>query len=311
MGHIVNIAFQGGTHGNYLRFIVDKFSGLTPNLSGFPFTKNGTSHKKLKYSDKIIQYHPKKNYPYFINVDDPHILITVDETDLLLLERFVTKRAGDFKIDTNSDVIKLDPVFLEYFPWEENFKKYYNSDITKNYTVNKFVLRDCYKLSFLDPKKSGFIVKDKILKQNQPKNTFLFPVSHFWNIDKFFSTLEQVDKRFNLHININDKKVHDQFLNNLQCLDTKDRVSIVIESIKNNKNIDISNLDTVEQAYISAWIEKNYKFVQVPLCNSFFKTTGEIIQWLENYPEHYKAMNPNLPMFNDIPNPFHLWNLKK
>jgi hypothetical protein len=67
----------------------------------------------------------------------------------------------------------------------------------------------------------------------------------------------------------------------------------------------------VEQAYVSAWIEKNHEFVTVPLTNSFFSTTGEITYWLEHYPKHYKAMNPNLPTFDGKPNPFHLWNLKK
>ena len=75
--------------------------------------------------------------------------------------------------------------------------------------------------------------------------------------------------------------------------------------------MDIIHLDIVEQAYISAWIEKNYEFVVVPACDQFFQSTAEIINWLKHYPEHYKAMNPNLPTFNNIPNPFHLWNLKK
>ncbi len=65
----------------------------------------------------------------------------------------------------------------------------------------------------------------------------------------------------------------------------------IIKAIKKNIDYDLSDIDTVEQAYISAWIEKNYKFVQVPLCNQFFKNTKEIVQWLKNYPEHYEALN--------------------
>jgi len=311
MGHIVNIAFQGGTHGNYLRFIIDKFSRLTEKLEGSPFTEIGTSHNELKYSNKINRYHPNKNYPYFINVDDPHILITVDKSDILFLERFVTIRAGDFKINTNSDIIKMNSNFLEKFQWGEDLKKYYNLDITKDYNLNRFVLRDFYKLTFLDPDKNGFIIVDKNLRDNKPKNTFCFPISSFWDKDRFFNTLEDVNKKFNLKIEVDNKKIHDEFLNNLKFLDTKHRADKVINYIQKNQNVEISDLDTVEQAYISAWIEKNYNFVQTPLCNSFFKSTGEIIQWLENYPNHYKAMNPNLPMFNGIPNPFHLWSLKK
>ena len=57
--------------------------------------------------------------------------------------------------------------------------------------------------------------------------------------------------------------------------------------------------------------KKNYDFITIPRTNNFFNTTNEIIQWLDWYPNHYKAMNPNLPKFNGIPNPFYLWNLKK
>ena len=44
----------------------------------------------------------------------------------------------------------------------------------------------------------------------------------------------------------------------------------------------------------------------MPLIDNFFKNTNEIINYIKFYPEHYKAMNPNLPMFNNMPNPFFL-----
>ena len=64
MSHLVNIAFQGGTHGNYLRFCLDKFSTLTPDINEDPFTANNTSHKTLNYSGLINRYHPLKQEPF-------------------------------------------------------------------------------------------------------------------------------------------------------------------------------------------------------------------------------------------------------
>ena len=75
--------------------------------------------------------------------------------------------------------------------------------------------------------------------------------------------------------------------------------------------MDISNLDTVEQAYVAAWIERNHDYITIPFTNYFFTKVSEINQWLDLYPQHYKAMNPNLPTFNGIANPFHLAKLKK
>jgi hypothetical protein len=311
MGNIVNIAFQGGTHGHYLRFCIDKFSKLTPELIGTPFTKNNTLHNTLKYSGSVNRYHPEENYPHFQNTSEPHILITVDEEDLLFLERWVTMRAGDFNVDVSEDLVSVHLNFLQKFPWIDKFKKYYNIDLTKK-SIPKFIMRDFYKLSFIDPDKNGFVMLDKVFRENKPSNTFEFPVSCFWDKDKFIDVLEKINEELNLKIDINGcLSTHGLFLNKLNFLETKYRASEVTKAIQNKKDIDIQNLDTVEQAYVSAWIEKNHEFVIVPLCNKFFNTTGEIINWLEHYPQHYKAMNPNLPTFNNIPNPFHLWNLKK
>ena len=49
----------------------------------------------------------------------------------------------------------------------------------------------------------------------------------------------------------------------------------------------------------------------MPLVNNFFQNTKDILEYITYYPKHYKAMNPNLPTFNGIPNPFYLANLKK
>lgn len=311
MKKLVNIAFQGGTHGNYLRFCIDKFSRLTPALVGMPFTNNNTSHNLLNYSGSVSRYHPKDDYPYFQNTNEPHILITVEEEDLLFLERYVTVRAGDYKIDVSSDLISLHSNFLKSFKWTDKFQKYYNIDLSKD-RIPKFIMRDFYKLSFMDTSKSGFIIADRILRKNKPSNTFEFPVSCFWDKVKFSRTLEKMDKQLHLEIDINScLPVHDTFLDGLPLLKTKQRSQEVIKALQDKQDISIQNLDTVEQAYLSAWIEKNHQFVLVPLSNNFFSTTGEIIRWLECYPQHYKAMNPNLPTFNNIPNPFHLWNSKK
>ena len=314
MGHLINIVFQGGTHGNFLRHCIDRYSELTDPISDLPFTLLGTSHKNLKYSKLITRYHPNIKEPYFKNTDEPHILITVNKNDLLFIERWVTIRASNFNINTNSNKIQLTPEFLKLFPWDEKLKQYFNINLKEiNYIVPRFIIRDLYKMSFLDQNKNGFITTNKSLLIHSPKNCFNFPVNAFWDTNKFLDILENANQKFNLKLKMDNSIVdlHKTFLEKLDFLTTKNRVFEIINTIKQNKELDISNIDTVEQAFISAWIEKNYKFIQIPMCNQFFKSTTEIMDYLKYYPEHYKAMNPNLPTFNGIPNPFHLWSLKK
>ena len=309
MKKILHIAFQGATHGNFLRFVIDKMSKRTPDIQGIPFTDNNTSHLPLQYSDLIGRYHPTKSPPHFKHKDEPHILITVEPEDLQLLERSAPTRTGDFKVDITQENINIPDIFAEYYPWADKFKKYYNLDILED-SIPKFIMRDFYKLSFLDPSKSGFIEVDKILRQNKPADTFEFPVSHFWNEEKFYKTLQNLSGHFDLEIQ-QDETIHKEFIKRLPWLETQHRADDVIDAIKQKRDMDITDLDTVEQAYLSAWIEKNNDYVVVPLCNSFFKNTGEIMNWLAHYPQQYKAMNPNLPTFNNIPNPFHLWSKEK
>ena len=309
MERLLNIVYQGGTHGHFLRFYIDKHSKLSPAIEGTPFTEIGTSHNDSKCSNMVYEYHPVE-HTHYKNTDEPHILITVDEQDLLILERSVTIRAGNFDIDTNLDQIRVDKRFANLFTWSKKFSELYGIDADKE-SIPRFLMRDFYKMSFLDVKKSGYIELDKKLKNSKPANCFELPVSHFWNKDKLLETLNDINNKFNLSLDFSDTSIIDEFQQRMPVLKTRNRANNIIDSIINKQDIDISNIDTVEQAYISAWIEKNNDYVVTPLSNYFFTTTGEILEWLAKYPQHYKAMNPNLPKFNGIPNPYYLANLKK
>tara|TARA_B100000686_G_scaffold342583_1_gene422005 strand:- start:1071 stop:1979 length:909 start_codon:yes stop_codon:yes gene_type:complete len=296
MGNIIHITYQGGTHGSYLTYCIDRYSELTAPITELPFS-GGTSHKKIRDESKsfINQYHPNQNpKPYFKFKHEPHILITINEEDLLFIERWSTIRNNDYKVDTNADEIKFTPEFLQSFNWVDSLKKYYNINLQDtNYTVPRFIMRDWYKLSFLNPKENGFMQWQEKMLEYKPKNCFKFPVSAFWDMNKFITTMKMLNEHWNLKLRVDTEMedIHKLFLKKVTFLSTKNRADDIIKAIKKNIDYDLSDIDTVEQAYISAWIEKNYKFVQVPLCNQFFKNTKEIVQWLKNYPEHYEALN--------------------
>ena len=315
MGNI-KIAFQGGSHGHFLKYILDRYSALTPAIAELPFdnTGNGTSHKELNYSGKFEWYHPMPldvpmgDGPIWEDPELPHILITIDKEDIVFLERWVNIRAGDFKIDTDNDMITFSEEYFKKVPIRSKLEELYGIDSMQ---VPRCVMRDFYKNSFLDLDSNGFIVRDKMYRQQKPKNTFMFPVSAFWNEKLFREKIREVSKLFSLEIAEIDKDVYDAFIDRLPWIKTKDRAKEIVKCLGNKTHMNIDNIDTVEQAYISAWIEQNNDFVTVPYTNQFFKTTTEIQHWLKYYPQHYKAMNPNLPTFNGIPNPFHLAKLKK
>ena len=86
---------------------------------------------------------------------------------------------------------------------------------------------------------------------------------------------------------------------------------MVLGAISKSENIDIPSLDILQEAYIYAELEKQNDFIVMPLTENFFSTTKEITDYINLYPQHYKAMNPNLPKFNNIDNPFFLHRQNK
>lgn len=99
---MIYIDFQGGTHGNYLEFICNKFLANVPT-AGLPFNKAGASHRKKYLGDLIFvaghyfEYLGKKT----VIKDSKIVSIRVDYDDLLPLTSISLLRAGDYNIDNN------------------------------------------------------------------------------------------------------------------------------------------------------------------------------------------------------------------
>lgn len=317
---LVNIAFFGGSHGAFVRYFIDRFSRLTPEIKEDPFLSNGTSHNlNVKYSGKVNRYgfvdvngNVRNNFK-FENDQEPHILILIDQESLLNFTRLHFIRENDHEFTSTrfmqqgTDVVLSDQ-FLKMY--SEKFKTMYNIDL-KEKTVPSVLVRDFLKISFLSNENASLVNSKKTLK-NINEKTYCINLSDIWNTDSFLSKMQEASDMLGLELELGDeaKVLHQKFLTKRKNHDSWNRTFEVIEAIKNNVNIDCTQLDLVEQGYLYAWIEKNYDFIQTPLTRSFFRDTNEIIEYIKHYPTHYKAMNPNLPMFNNIPNPFYLWNKK-
>lgn len=309
----IRVCAQSGCHKHFLNYFLDRFSSLTPVITELPFTKNGTSHKTSMFSGAFIPYHPNDNPPHFNDVDKPHVIIKIEVDDILFLERIVSTRAADFKQDLNSDYIKLSESYIRNYQYDKLINDLFGIQIDKDTSIPKFVFRDIKKMMFLDVSKNGFLTYQNSQMTQLPKNHYIFPLGAFWDKKRFFIEMKKLDNHMKLSLALDKdaETVHDLFLQNIHEYSTRDRMSDVIKALDNKENYDITNLDLIEQAYLCAYLEKNNDFITMPLTNHFFQNTHDILQYLKYYPLHYKAMNPNLPTFNGIPNPYHLAKLKK
>ena len=297
-------------HHNFLRYVLDSCSRITPLLSELPFIETGTSHKKLNYSGKFEVLESDHNRPIREQGKGPFILCVAD--DILYFERISISREGD----RNNDLTKSHN-FINWQPWNKHYVDAIIEDykLEKNKPIPKFILRDSIKKSYLDPENKGSFLQNKKLVDsvnNTDTDNYFFPVSSFFTLEKFVKELTKLDNKYNLQLNFeNIPQIYSQFAERNEILKNHFVVDEIITAIKNKENMKIPDLDVFQEGYIYAELEKSNDFILMPMINNFYTNTREIIEYLQHYPDHYKAMNPNLPTFNNIPNPFYLWNLKK
>jgi hypothetical protein len=101
---MVHIDFQGGTHGNYLEFVCNKFLGGVP-VHGTPFNDLGASHNKKYLDEKKFEAQHYFHYQSFskktIIENSKIISIQIVPDDLLPLSSVSLLRAGDYSINNN------------------------------------------------------------------------------------------------------------------------------------------------------------------------------------------------------------------
>ena len=304
----------GGCHGKYLVYLIDRLSKKTPKINCLPFNSLGNSHKKINYSGYVKFVDARKHVDYK-NLKNKKIIKIIVSDDILYFERVSINRGGDRNIDLEN--MHKDISFLKDYNRSFYEKIHTLYGITGD-VVPKWMLRDVFKLGFLNFNEQGNVVamKESInwINENLNKSNEI----HFLNVNIFFnvstlkSALEKLNMIFKLDLEFDElEMVHNEFLKLNKILQTKKHTDIVLEAVQQVKNIDVPSLDIVQQAFIYAELEKKYNFVTMPLMNEFFHSTKEIIDYVNLYPNHYKAMNPNLPFFNGLPNPFYLCKLKK
>jgi len=304
---ILTVVGQPGLHHNFLRYILDYSSKLSPAIKESPFTNTGTSHVDINYtgSFELIQGR-------CVRQDDTGPFVVCVADDLLYFERVSMSREGD----RNNDLFDYDN-FKNFQPWNNHYVK----SIIKQYNINKdemipkFILRDSIKKSYIDIKNKGLYLENKSKIESVKKTRFdnyYFPVSAFFTLEKFLYELDKLDVKYNLRLDL-DSVVpkYREFASKNSILDTHSIVYEILNAIDSKTKIEIPKLDVFQEGYVYATLEQKNDFILMPLVNRFFNDTQEIVNYLKYYPQHYKAMNPNLPTFNGIPNPFYLWNLKR
>ena len=302
---LLNIVFKGGTFGNFLRFFLDKFSQLTPEIPEHPVTNLGTSHKKISYSNKIKRQHEDfiDEYKEKTNLNICQIL-PITNLDYLYLKASQWVRAGDALQRPNHLWQKTIDSLMMTSRLKKSTKEilslYDLSDTVEK--IPKFIVRDWYKLEFLQDLSNHYNYfsfqefKDHDFFKKQ--KTHHFPMESFFEFDVFLKNVRLLDSEFSLKLNFHKKKQMKDMFDKSYNLDVYrqqiNHAKKIIKSLNIDENVEIQELDVSIEAFIYAHLEKNYTNIQMPLVNDFFKSSRDIKQYIKCFPNWYKKPNPNL-----------------
>ena len=304
---LVNIVFHGGTFGNFLRFILDKFSKFSPDIDSDPFTDIGTSHKieSIKFSGLIGKYHP---YPSFISNNEGAkklpicIILPSSSKHFLFLKKAQWYRPRDRKIKPD-DLwsVPVGEIHDEQKSSIDSIKHLYGLQSMAHFDkLPKFIVRDWYKLEFLTKIEDTFNYQwfDSLKKHKffNDQKVYHLDLETFFDWNAFMNNLTNLDRFFGLGLDFErSSEMKFLFQKGLGMDIIRQESSLVHDVCENDADADLTGLDVCSEAFIYSEYEKRNPNIQMPLTNRFFRDTEEIRQFLEHFPNWYRRPNPNLP----------------
>jgi hypothetical protein len=292
------IDFQGGSHGNFLEFLLNKFYHNRHDWVT-PFTNLGTSHNKPynnNTKNKFLAWHFTNIPPYVpgpdttvLNKNSNIVLITFDASDLLVFMSLSLLRAGELNIE--NDALEIDTYNklnnINYRNLLENIIESYqikDSCSPDNPNVSRHILREFFKFGFKTPDINGFIqLLNQSKQQLTNKNIYEFPFDSFYNINQLKYQLTNLAEYFKISLTIDEielERLHITFLSKNPYINIKSQCDTLVRSIINKELVDIPKLSLFQESYINAQLENMFDIEMPFFQDQYFKTTRELFDYI-------------------------------
>lgn len=295
----IQVIYVPGTFGNCLRWLFYRFIKDSPFKDiDSPWDENRRVHGFFDHSGHDGRF--RRGHQINESADAPEsdadkVVISFEPKDLLFAERcgFYRNPGNENEKSRYENIINLaDTTFLK-----ETF-----GDVTSSKSVAKELL----KIQFHDIENHTWWNNAK--KFLADVNCYQFDMYSLWNHDKLKKELTKVSERYHLDFVIEEKVIHNvvKEIKRSYPVITRNRAHQVLDAIVSKRKIDCNNLDILEQAYIEAELEKIHDSVIFPYGLQWFENTDQIREFIDTYPTYLKHVNPRLPWYNNIKNPFYL-----
>lgn len=294
----IQVIYAPGTFGNCVRWMFDRFTkGTSFKGMDSPWDTEDRAHG---FDDASFNIKFKRGHQLDGRLDSPDLdsyklVLCFEPKDLVFVERcgFYRNPGWENEKSRYKNIIDLaDASFVK-----ESFGSVSSS---------KSVAKELLKIQFHDMRKH--LWWDSMKKFIADKNHHQFDLCSLWDHDRLKKELEKVSERYTLDFDIDEKVIHNvvEKIKKSYPVITRKRAHQVLDAISSNVNIDCNDLDIVEQAYIESQLEKIHDCVIFPYGSNWFNDTAQIRGFLDTYPAYLKHMNPRLPWYNNIKNPFYL-----
>ena len=292
----IQIIYHPGTFGKLFRWLLDRFS---PNCQfkniDSPWDEDNRVHGLFEYNQRFIARNQINEKSISSYPGASKIIINFKLDDLLLAERcgFYRNPGQENEQTRHNCIIECtDTKILQLF------------NINKK-EMHKSVAKEIYKIQLHDHENHNWW--NEITEYMKNNNHYQFPIYALWNKENFIKELKAISNKFSLDLNINEAIISNitEKISKMYPISTRYRAKNVLKAIKENTNIECNELDIFEQAWIEVILEKQHDSIIFPYGTNWFKNTNQINEFLNTYPSYLKHMNPRLPWYNNIKNPFY------
>jgi len=295
----IQIIYAPGTFGNCVRWMFDRFTmGSKFKDIHSPWDEDGRAHG-FKDDDfitgKFIRGHQVKG-----RADSPipntfKIVLSFNPSDLIFVERcgFYRNPGWENEKDRWKNIIELADASFVSKTFGDNIK-------------SKSVAKELIKIQFHNMHNHKWWNTMNEFLSN--KDHYHFDMYSLWNNESLINEFSKISEKYNLNLDIDTNVIDNvvQKIKDTHVVKTKDRVFNVLDAVISSDSVDCADLDIVEQAFIETELEKIHDSVLFPYGTNWFNNTIQIREFLDTYPSYLKHMNPRLPWYNNIQNPFYL-----
>jgi hypothetical protein len=288
---MIKIFHTPGSFGNYLAFLID--SKNNGKLLDDPFTASGSSHNREKTtrSYDIVLSNAYDNFKECTN-NDIGIYWPTEYFFYILHSAYGRTNNGQYGI---CGVKALQDNTWQWFNQHQGhgqpgnslsmfldgLKTFYGVVCDKdNQIVPKNVLRYYFFFHFVKYFKNKLYIKNNEIQQNNVvKKISIETILDYEKLKKY------------LDISFNFEEIHTKFLRYNQSLRAYHQQQVITNAVKNNKALEINDIDIITEAGIFFELEKYYYDIPFHNLEFNFTNTQQLIDYIKQFPQYMKRPN--------------------